>query len=297
MDGRADTPHRTRSSPADPRVAKVENADRKDANPPAQLVEKEIARIAKEKWADPGAGKSVVYWMRMNDLRRELAYSLSPPACGRTLADHPPTHSPWHATVTDNHVLSLASAHAQKHSLPLLILVTLTPSEYKAHDRSPRRIDFLLRNLRTLSSHSSSKLNIPLFVHSMPFDAKRKSVPKEVIRLCKERFESASVWANLSYEVDELERDLGLVKEGAKEGVRVELRHDRLVIEPGGVKKKTGGEGMYNVSHSQSQLSSTLRARPYTVKLICLIPGVIRFRSSHRSTTCGHRCSPLSRND
>lgn len=52
------------------------------------------------------------------------------------------------------------------------------------------------------------------------------------------------MYSNLSYEVDELERDLRLIKEGSKQGVRVEFKHDRLVVKPGGVKKKTGGEGM-----------------------------------------------------
>lgn len=154
--------------------------------------------------------------------------------------------------MTDNHALSLASAHARKHSLPLVILFTITPSEYKAHDRSPRRIDFLLRNLRHIASKSLPSLNIPLFVHSMPFDAKRKTQAREVIRLANERFEAGSVWGNISYEVDELERDLRLIKEGREKGVRVELRHDRLLIQPGGVKKKTGGDGMYNVSRTTS---------------------------------------------
>jgi deoxyribodipyrimidine photo-lyase len=157
--------------------------------------------------------------------------------------------------VTDNHALSLASAHARKHSLPLVILVTITPSEYKAHDRSPRRIDFFFRNLRHMASTSLPKLNIPLFVHSMPFDSKRKSQAREVIRLCNERFEAASVWGNISYEVDELERDLRLVKEGREKGVRVELRHDRLIMPPGSVHKKNGGEGIYNVSLPRCRLN------------------------------------------
>ncbi|KAL7411659.1 DNA photolyase, FAD-binding/Cryptochrome [Mrakia frigida] len=203
--------------PSDPRVSTVENADKKDANPPLQLVEVEIEKQDKALKQSPlEAGKSVIYWMRMNDLR-----------------------------LTDNHALSLASSFAQSNSIPLVVLFVVTPREYKAHDRSPRRIDFLLRNLRTLQS-SLSKLNIPLLVHSQPHDAPRKSQPMEVLKLAK-KWGAGSVWSNLSYEVDELERDLRLVTEGSKQGVRVELKHDRLVVKPGGVKKKTGGDGMYNV--------------------------------------------------
>lgn len=49
--------------------------------------------------------------------------------------------------VSDNHALSLASAQAKKEEIPLIVLFVISPQDYKAHDRGPRRIDFTLRNL------------------------------------------------------------------------------------------------------------------------------------------------------
>lgn len=52
--------------------------------------------------------------------------------------------------VVDNRALALASKHAVAYSIPLLVLFLISPQDYVAHDRSPRRIDFALRNLRIL---------------------------------------------------------------------------------------------------------------------------------------------------
>lgn len=67
------------------------------------------------------AGGTVIYWMRMKDLR-----------------------------LKDNKALSLASEAALKYGKNLVILHVLSPSDYKAHDRAPVRIDFVLRNLTLL---------------------------------------------------------------------------------------------------------------------------------------------------
>ena len=50
----------------------------------------------------------------------------------------------------DNKALSLASEAAQKYGKNLVILHVLSPGDYKAHDRAPVRIDFVLRNLALL---------------------------------------------------------------------------------------------------------------------------------------------------
>lgn len=52
--------------------------------------------------------------------------------------------------VHDNRALSRASEQAVKDKVPLLVLFVLSPQDYIAHDRSPRRIDFTLRNLRVI---------------------------------------------------------------------------------------------------------------------------------------------------
>jgi deoxyribodipyrimidine photo-lyase len=52
--------------------------------------------------------------------------------------------------VVDNHALSLATNHARQEGLPLVVLFVATVGDWKAHDRSARRVDFCLRNLRYL---------------------------------------------------------------------------------------------------------------------------------------------------
>lgn len=55
-----------------------------------------------------------------------------------------------HPSVSDNRALHQASEQAKSDDVPLLVLFTISPQDYAAHDRSPRRVDFTLRNLRCL---------------------------------------------------------------------------------------------------------------------------------------------------
>ena len=92
-------------------------------------------------------GESVVYWMRMEDLRgKYMAQSLV-----AALADE------ICELVVDNRALALASDFAQQNSLPLIVMFILVPGEYKAHDRSARAIDFRLRNLRSIKVSGPAK--------------------------------------------------------------------------------------------------------------------------------------------
>lgn len=58
--------------------------------------------------------------------------------------------SKLNVTVEDNTALSKASKLAKELSIPLVALFVLSPGDYKWHDRSSKRIDFMLRNLRYL---------------------------------------------------------------------------------------------------------------------------------------------------
>lgn len=53
-------------------------------------------------------------------------------------------------SVEDNTALHLASECAKKLGVPLIWVFAFSPGDYKWHDRSPRRIDFMLRNLQWL---------------------------------------------------------------------------------------------------------------------------------------------------
>jgi deoxyribodipyrimidine photo-lyase len=53
-------------------------------------------------------------------------------------------------TVTDNRALARASEEAINSDIPLVVLFVICRAEYILHDRSPMRIDFMLRNLAAL---------------------------------------------------------------------------------------------------------------------------------------------------
>ncbi|GAA5903276.1 uncharacterized protein JCM6883_002747 [Sporobolomyces salmoneus] len=167
----------------------------------------------KGKETKPSKAGIVVYWMRNKDLR-----------------------------IKDNTALSHASAFAQSNNLPLVVLHIFSPGDYKAHDRSPRRIDFQLRQLKYLQEEFG-KHDIPLFTFSHD---KRKEIPSVVCKKLEE-WGAAGMFANLEYEVDELRRDteiLKSVKEARKSGKgfggRVDFLRDLCVVAPGDVVTKQG---------------------------------------------------------
>ena len=130
---------------------------------------------------------TVVYWMRNKDIRLE-----------------------------DNHALALAAQEAKKHSVPLIALHILSPGDYKAHDRGPPRVDFMLRAMRTVRSQLAER-HIPLVVEQ--WDPPRKSIPSRLSERLRD-WNAAYVFANLEYEVDELRRDteLTMLATAARQG-------------------------------------------------------------------------------
>ncbi|KAH7343501.1 DNA photolyase, FAD-binding/Cryptochrome [Rhizoctonia solani] len=151
-------------------------------------------------------GDSVIYWMRMEDMR-----------------------------IRDNRAFSAASNVAQDLGVPLVVLFVLSPADYISHDRSPRRIDFCLRNL-TVLKEKLNEMNIPLYVAS---HEPRKTLPEEVIKLAR-KWNARRIYANIEYQVDELRRDMRLVHLATMASIRAEYFSDRCVVEPGALATKEG---------------------------------------------------------
>ncbi|KAG1731169.1 DNA photolyase, FAD-binding/Cryptochrome [Suillus occidentalis] len=154
----------------------------------------------------PSKGQSVVYWMRMGDLR-----------------------------ISDNKALALASAQAVEEKIPLVVLHVLSPQDYIAHDRSKIRIDFVLRNLSRMKDELA-ELNIPLYTIT---HTPRKTIPTRVISVLQ-ALQATQLFANIEYEVDELRRDIEVCSLAQSAGIRPTYVHDRCIIEPGVVKTKEG---------------------------------------------------------
>ncbi|KAI0677169.1 DNA photolyase, FAD-binding/Cryptochrome [Trametes maxima] len=185
------------------KIATVKNAASVDASPPVfQLVDAVCAGVK-----NPAKGDCIVYWMRMEDMR-----------------------------IRDNRALAQASAQARKDGVPLITLFVLSPQDYAAHDRSPRRIDFTLRNLKCIKD-DLARLDVPLYTVS---HTPRTKIPSFVYDLMTQ-WKASHIFGNIEYEVDELRRDLALCQIAKKQGkVVCTFVHDKCIVPPGDVRTKEG---------------------------------------------------------
>ncbi|KDE06346.1 hypothetical protein MVLG_03383 [Microbotryum lychnidis-dioicae p1A1 Lamole] len=171
--------------------------------------------LAKTKKA-PSSGKDqvVVYWMRNKDLRLD-----------------------------DNRALAHACAVAGEKSLPLLVLHIFSPSDYEAHDRSPRRIDFMLRQLAYLQEELAKK-DVPLL--TVTWDDRTEIVDK-LLKCLKDDWKAAALYGNIEYEVDELRRDERILRKvidsrssGKGWAGEVAFLKDFVIVPPGEIVTKQG---------------------------------------------------------
>ncbi|KAJ3812167.1 DNA photolyase, FAD-binding/Cryptochrome [Lentinula aff. lateritia] len=197
----SETAKRPRFTSFAPRkVATAQNAAAVDADQPMG----KLLEAVKNQSKTVKNGNAVVYWMRMADLR-----------------------------ISDNHALSLASAQAKKEEIPLIVLFVISPQDYKAHDRGPRRIDFTLRNLAMIRS-SLAELNIPLYTRTHNV---RKTLPAAVLSSMQD-WKCTNIYGNIEYEVDEIRRDMEVCALAKSKGVRANFVHNKCIIEPGIVTTK-----------------------------------------------------------
>ncbi|KAJ7764998.1 FAD binding domain of DNA photolyase-domain-containing protein [Mycena maculata] len=189
------------------KIASFDQAAAVDSDPPLL----KLLKAVKDGVSSPKVGESVLYWMRMGDLR-----------------------------ISDNRALSLASAHAKKNGIPLVALFLLSPQDFVAHDRGPRRIDFTLRNLALIRA-DLAKLHIPL--HTIT-QTNRRAIPQEIISFLQ-KLSASVLYANIEYEVDELNRDTKICETAKSGNISTIFVHDKCVVEPGVVLTK--GNNSYAV--------------------------------------------------
>jgi deoxyribodipyrimidine photo-lyase len=129
--------------------------------------------------------------------------------------------------IQDNTGLHHASQLAQASSKPLICMYLHCPAEESWHGTSPARMDFMIEGLKIMQKELQ-KLNIPfVFLHA----EKRNEHISTIAKFLKDN-DVSHVFANFEYEVDELRRDIGLVKQVGND-VQVSIYHDQTVVEPG----------------------------------------------------------------
>lgn len=143
--------------------------------------------------------KNVLHWFRSKDLR-----------------------------VDDNRALHAASEQAKESSAPLLSIYLHCPAELSWHGTSPARTDFILENLK-LMQKELEKLDIPLVILEA---AERDDILSTVLDFIK-KHNISHVFANYEYEVDELRRDVKILKTAKEQSFHFHLEHDQTIMVPG----------------------------------------------------------------
>jgi deoxyribodipyrimidine photo-lyase len=129
--------------------------------------------------------------------------------------------------IQDNTALHHASQLAQSAKKPLLCVYVNCAADESWHGTSPARVDFMCEGLKIMQKELK-ELNIPLvFVECED----RRKIVETVVEWLKAQNVS-HVFGNYEYEIDEMRRDLKLVKTIGKD-VQVSLYHDQTVVEPG----------------------------------------------------------------
>jgi deoxyribodipyrimidine photo-lyase len=89
-------------------------------------------------------------------------------------------------------------------------------------------VDFILRTL-TILQRDLEELNIPLHIeHVEP----RREIPSKIVEFMKS-WNATELFANIEYEIDELDRDTNLISEAEKSQIKVTCMHDQCIVEPG----------------------------------------------------------------
>lgn len=136
--------------------------------------------------------------------------------------------------IQDNTALHHASQLAQSAKKPLVCVYINCAADESWHGTSAARVDFMYEGLKIMQKELKD-LNIPLVFLECE---DRKNIVSAVVSWLQEQSVS-HVFGNFEYEIDELRRDIKLVKTVGP-SIHVSLHHDQTVVEPGTMLTGTG---------------------------------------------------------
>ena len=157
-----------------------------------------------ENQTSPDSTKRVLHWFRSKDLR-----------------------------IYDNRALNAASQFAKESKAPLLCVYLNCAAEFSWHGTSPARTDFIMENLALMKTELK-ELDIPLvFIEA----SERDEIVPTIINFMREN-DISHVYGNYEYEVDELRRDIKVLKQASNDNDKskrfhLSLHHDQTAMEPG----------------------------------------------------------------
>lgn len=134
--------------------------------------------------------------------------------------------------VRDNTALWTAAQEATRGVVGVYLL---SPLQWREHDDAPCKVDFWIRNLRTLEVALAER-GIPLLVREAPRFSDAPEVLLGVARECG----CDALHLNREYEVNERRRDEEVARRFVEAGLRVRSHTDRVLLEPGEVLTREG---------------------------------------------------------
>lgn len=132
--------------------------------------------------------------------------------------------------INDNTALAAARERG-----PTLALWLISPSQWQMHDDAPCKVDFWLRNLRTLRK-SLDELNIPLLIREADT---WKQAPEVIRTLCQQHQVQAVHW-NEEYGVNETRRDEATRRALEALDLTVHSHLDQVLFRPGTLLTRSG---------------------------------------------------------
>lgn len=139
--------------------------------------------------------------------------------------------------VRDQRALHTACREADAGVVGLFLL---SPRQWEEHGWAPCKVEFLLRNLRSLGE-SLARLNIPLLIAAAP---RFSDAPRAVLRIAR-KAACTSVHFNREYEINESRRDDSVRLALRNAGIAVYTYDDLVVVPPGEL--RTGDDRFYTV--------------------------------------------------
>ncbi|MGE8307526.1 MAG: deoxyribodipyrimidine photo-lyase [Pseudomonas kermanshahensis] len=132
--------------------------------------------------------------------------------------------------IDDNTALSAACERG-----PTLALWLVSPGQWQAHDDAACKVDFWLRNLRTLRQ-SLEALNIPLLIRTID---KWDQAPQAVLDACRQHRVEGVHW-NEEYGINEERRDQATRALLEQSAIQAHSYLDQLFFRPGTVLTRSG---------------------------------------------------------
>lgn len=174
----------------------------------------------------------------------------------------------------DNTALSAAAERG-----PTVAVYLITPEQWLAHDDAPCKVDFWLRNLRTLSD-SLMQLKIPLLVRTA---ATWEQAPAVLLEVCQ-HLGVQDVHVNQEYGIHETRRDQAVAVALQAQGIGFHSYLDQLLFAPGSILTQSG---------SYFQVFSQFRKICYN-RLHMALPKIVAAPKAQAALLIARDCLPES---